>query len=180
MIPFSKELYIEQDDFMENPPGKFRRLGPGREVRLRYGYYIQYSSHEVDENGNVTVVHCTYDPESKGGSSPDGRKVKGTIHWVSASEALDCTVHLYDRLFKVEDPDSDKDIDFLEQLNPESKIVLEHAKAEPGLKDLKAGESVQFERQGYFCVDEVDSTKNNIVFNRVVTLRDSWAKIQGK
>ncbi|MGL1930139.1 MAG: glutamine--tRNA ligase/YqeY domain fusion protein [Desulfotalea sp.] len=180
MIPFSKEIYIEQDDFMENPPGKFRRLGPGREVRLRYGYYIQYSSHEVDENGNVTVVHCTYDPESKGGSSPDGRKVKGTIHWVSASEALDCTVHLYDRLFKVENPDSDKDIDFLEQLNPESKVVLEHAKAEPGLKNLKVGESVQFERQGYFCVDEVDSTEDNIVFNRVVTLRDSWAKIQGK
>lgn len=180
MIPFSKELYIEQEDFMENPPGKFRRLGPGREVRLRYGYYIQYASHETDADGNVTVVHCTYDPESKGGSSPDGRKVKGTIHWVSAAQALDCTIHLYDRLFNHENPDADKEVNFLEHLNPESKVVLKNAKAEPCLQELPIGETVQFERQGYFCKDEVDSTEDNIVFNRVVTLRDSWAKIQGK
>ncbi|CAG37467.1 glutamine--tRNA ligase/YqeY domain fusion protein [Desulfotalea psychrophila] len=177
-LPFSRELYIERNDFMENPPGKFRRLGPGKEVRLRYGYYIQYASHLKDETtGEITEIHCTYDPESRGGSSPDGRKVKGTIHWVSAKHALDCTVHLYDRLFNVENPDADKEVDFLEHLNKDSKLVLRHAKAEPALATLPVGESVQFERQGYFCVDSVDSTEENIVFNRVVTLRDSWAKI---
>lgn len=176
-LPFSREIYIEREDFMENPPGKFRRLGPGREVRLRYGYYIQYASHTKDEKtGEITEIHCTYDPESKGGHSPDGRKVKGTIHWVSAAEALDCTVHLYDRLFNVENPDGDKEVSFLEHLNPESKIILKHAKAEPSLVKLQPGESVQFERQGYFCVDSVDSSKDNVVFNRVVTLRDSWEK----
>lgn len=177
ILPFSREIYIEREDFMEEPPRKFHRLGPGREVRLRYGYYIQYASHNVDENGNVTEIHCTYDPESKGGSSPDGRKVKGTIHWVSAAEALDCTIHLYDRLFKVEHPDADKDVSFIEHLNKDSKVVLTHAKAEPILAELKPGKSVQFERQGYFCVDSVDSTPENVVFNRVVTLRDSWAKV---
>ncbi len=178
IIPFSKELYIERDDFMENPPGKFRRLGPGREVRLRYGYYIQYVSHKKDENtGKITEIHCTYDPESKGGSSPDGRKVKGTIHWVSAKHALDCNVNLYDRLFNAEYPDADKEVDFLELLNPDSKLVLEGAKAEPSLAELHAGESVQFERQGYFCIDSVESTEEKPVFNRVVTLRDSWAKM---
>lgn len=177
LLPFSREIYIEREDFMENPPGKFRRLGPGREVRLRYGYYIQYASHSKDEKtGEITEIHCTYDPESKGGHSPDGRKIKGTIHWVSAAQALDCTIHLYDRLFNVENPDGDKDVSFLEHLNPESKLVLKHAKAEPSLVHLQPGESVQFERQGYFCVDAIDSTKDNIVFNRVVTLRDSWAK----
>lgn len=176
ILPFSREIYIEREDFMEEPPKKFRRLGPGREVRLRYGYYIQYASHKVDDNGHITEIHCTYDPESKGGSSPDGRKVKGTIHWVSAAEALDCTIHLYDRLFNVEHPDADKEVSFLEHLNQDSKVVLSHAKAEPSLVDLKPGKSVQFERQGYFCVDGVDSTPENVVFNRVVTLRDSWAK----
>ena len=177
-IPFSRELYIERDDFMENPPGKFRRLGPGREVRLRYGYYIQYVSHTKDEEtGKITEIHCTYDPESKGGSSPDGRKVKGTIHWVAAHQAVDCTIHLYDRLFNVENPDADKEVSFLDHLNPESKIVLHHAKAEPSITSLAPGESIQFERQGYFCIDSVDSTPDNIVMNRAVTLRDSWAKM---
>ena len=177
-LPFSKEIYIERDDFMENPPSKFRRLGPGREVRLRYAYYIQYVSHVKDkETGEITEIHCTYDPESKGGSSPDGRKVKGTIHWVSAEHALDCNVNLYDRLFKVEYPDAEKEVDFLDLLNPDSKVVMQGAKAEPSLAELPVGESVQFERQGYFCVDSVESRKEKPVFNRVVTLRDSWAKI---
>ncbi len=177
LIPFTGELFIERADFMDNPPRKFHRLGPDREVRLRYGYLIQYVSHKIDEEtGEIIEIHCTYDPETRGGSAPDGRKVKGTIHWVSAEKAVPVTVRLYDRLFKVENPEGDKETHFTRQLNPDSGITLTSAMAEPGLTELQPGECVQFERQGYFCVDSVDSQKNKPVFNRTVTLRDSWAK----
>jgi len=175
-LPFSRELYIERNDFMEDPPRKFFRLGPGREVRLRYGYYLTCVSYEKDENGTVTLLHCTYDPETKGGSSPDGRKVKGTIHWVSAAHAIDADVCLYDRLFTVEHPDGDKDTDFTTHLNPDSRKIIRECKLEPSLADLEPGRQVQFERQGYFCQDSVSSSPDRVVFNRVVTLRDSWAK----
>jgi len=176
-IPFSRELYIERSDFMENPPKKFHRLGPGREVRLRYGYLIQYVSHITDDKtGEITEIHCTYDPETRGGSAPDGRKVKGTIHWVSAEHAVQLTVHLYDRLFKVENPEGDKATHFTDQLNPESRITLTGAMAEPCLTELLPGDSIQFERQGYFCADSADHQKDGPVLNRTVTLRDSWAK----
>ena len=178
-LPFSKELYIERSDFMEDPPRKFFRLGPGREVRLRYGYYITCVSYEKDEaTGEVTALHCTYDPESKGGSTPDGRKVKGTIHWVSANHALKCKVLLYDRLFNHETPDSDKDVDFKQYLNPDSRNVLEGCMVEPSLANLEPGSQVQFERQGYFCPDIVESREGSPSFNRIVTLRDSWAKMK--
>jgi glutaminyl-tRNA synthetase len=177
MLPFSRELYIERADFMENPPRKFHRLGPGREVRLRYGYLIRYVSHEKDEQtGEITAIHCTYDPETRGGSAPDGRKVKGTIHWVSAEKGVKVTVRLYDRLFKVENPEEDREIHFTKQLNPDSMVIMDSAIAEPELGQLAPGTTVQFERQGYFCVDSVDSTEDRPVFNRTVTLRDSWAK----
>lgn len=176
-VPFTRELYIERDDFMENPNKKYKRMGPGREIRLRYGYLVRYVCHTKDETtGEITEVHCTYDPETKGGSAPDGRKVKGTIHWVSATKGLPVTVRLYDRLFKEEDPEADKDVNFLEQLNPQSKVILENAVAEPSLGELKPGETVQFERQGYFCADPVESVPGKPVFNRTVTLRDSWQK----
>lgn len=175
-LPFSKEIYIEREDFMENPPRKYHRLGPGREVRLRYGFLVQYASHIKDEKtGEILEVHCTYDPESKGGNAPDGRKVKGTIHWVSVKHALPVTVRLYDRLFNVDDPEADKETDFLEHLNDQSKIVLTNAMAEPALGEVAPGERVQFERLGYFCADPVDSVAGKPVFNRTVTLRDSWA-----
>lgn len=180
-LPFTKELYIERSDFMEDPPKKFFRLGPGREVRLRYGYLVTCTGYEKDETtGEITVVHCTYDPETKGGSAPDGRKVKGTIHWVSATEGADCEVRLYDRLFNHENPDADKSVDFKAHLNPDSKVIIEHAKCEPSLAKLQPNDKVQFERTGYFCVDSVDSSPNKIVFNRIVTLRDSWEKIKKK
>ena len=176
-IPFTRELYIERADFMENPPRKFHRLGPGREVRLRYGYLIQYVSHKIDEEtGEVEEIHCTYDPETRGGSAPDGRKVKGTIHWVAAEKAVRVTIRLYDRLFMVVNPEGDKETHFTDQLNPDSRIILTKAMAEPGLTKLLPGDCVQFERQGYFCVDSVDSQNDTPVFNRTVTLRDSWAK----
>lgn len=174
-LPFGREIYIERNDFMEDPPKKYFRLGPGREVRLRYGYLIQYVSHTTNETtGEITEIHCTYDPETKGGSAPDGRKVKGTIHWVAAQTAVPVTVRLFDRLFNVEDPEADKDIDFLEHLNPESKIILTEAMAEPSLSAAAAGEPLQFERHGYFCADTIDSTPGAPVFNRTATLRDSW------
>jgi len=174
-LPFTKELYIEGSDFMENPSRKYHRLGPDREVRLRYGYLIRYVSHEKDQDtGKITVIHCSYDPETKGGSAPDGRKVKGTIHWVSAEKGIPVTVRLYDRLFMMEDPEADKDVDFLKQLNPDSKVIVTGAIAEPSLALLQAGDSVQFERQGYFCADPVESKPGCPVFNRTVTLRDSW------
>jgi len=177
LIPFTRELYIERADFMENPPRKFHRLGPGREVRLRYGYLIQYVSHQTDaKTGEVTEIHCTYDPDTRGGSAPDGRKVKGTIHWVSADKSCPVTVRLYDRLFIVENPEADRETHFMEHLNPDSEITLNKAMAEPSLMKLLPGETVQFERHGYFCADSVESTKDAPVFNRTVTLRDSWAK----
>ncbi|BCL60181.1 glutamine--tRNA ligase [Desulfomarina profundi] len=177
MLPFSRELYIERADFMEDPPRKFHRLGPGREVRLRYGYLIQYVSHEKDEKtGEITEIHCTYDPETKGGSAPDGRKVKGTIHWVSAKKGVNITVRLYDRLFKVENPEEDRNTHFIDQLNPDSMITMDRAVAEPEIAGLAPGTTIQFERQGYFCVDPTTSEHNRPILNRTVTLRDSWAK----
>lgn len=178
-LPFSREIYIERGDFMEDPPKKFFRLGPGREVRLRYGYYITCDSYVKDEaTGTITEIHCTYDPESQGGSTPDGRKVKGTIHWVSAQHAVPMQVKLYDRLFSCENPDADKEVDFKEHLNPNSIQVLENCMGEPALAELEPGKQVQFERQGYFCPDIVESTREHLVFNRIVTLRDSWAKVK--
>ena len=177
-VPFSRELYIEQDDFMEDPPKKFHRLGPGREVRLRYGYFITCEKVvKDDKSGEVIELHCTYDPLTKGGNAPDGRKVKGTIHWVSAAHAIDAEVRLYDRLFTEENPEGDKDKDFTEFLNPDSLVALQGCKLEPSLLAVKANENYQFERQGYFCLDNVDSIPEKRVFIRTVTLRDSWAKM---
>ncbi len=176
-LPFSREIYIERFDFMENPPKKFFRLGVGREVRLRYAYFITCQSVVKDENtGEILEVHCTYDPATYGGNAPDGRKVKGTIHWVSAAHALQCKIRLYDRLFAVENPDADKEVDFKEHLNPDSLSLLSNCMVEPSLADLEPGACVQFERQGYFCIDTKDSKPGAPVFNRTVGLRDSWAK----
>ena len=170
-IPFSKEIYIERNDFMEDPPRKFFRLGPGREVRLRYAYFITCNDVIKDEDGNVTEIHCTYDPETRGGNAPDGRKVRGTIHWVSVSDAVDAEVRIYDRLFNKIDPEEGGD--FLDALNPDSCMV-KAAKLEPCLSE-PGGETYQFERLGYFKKDEKLS-KNGDVFIRVVSLRDSWAR----
>lgn len=178
-VPFSRELYIERDDFMENPPRKFFRLGPGREVRLRYAYYITCNDVIKDENGEITELHCTYDPETKGGNSPDGRKVKATLHWVSVKHAVKSEVRLYDRLFNDENPLGHKDIDFKNFMNPDSLKVLPTCFIEPFVKNAKPLEHFQFERLGYFNVD-LDSTEENLVFNRTVALRDSWAKSQKK
>ncbi|MCF8055197.1 MAG: glutamine--tRNA ligase/YqeY domain fusion protein [Desulfocapsa sp.] len=178
-IPFSREIYIEHTDFMEDPPKKFFRLGIGREVRLRYAYFITCESIVKDEaTGEILEVHCTYDPATYGGNAPDGRKVKGTIHWVSAAEALPCEIRLYDRLFNVENPDSDKEVDFKEHLNPDSLTSLPNCMVEPSLADAEPGTCFQFERQGYFCVDAKDSMPGAPVFNRTVGLRDSWAKVK--
>jgi len=175
-VPFSKVLYIERDDFQEEPHKKFYRLYPGNEVRLRYAYFVTCTRVVKDpETGEVTEVHCTYDPATRGGDAPDGRRVKATIHWVSAQHAISAEIRLYDRLFSVENPDSDS---FKEFLNPNSLEVLE-AFVEPGLKEAEPGYRLQFERQGYFCVDQ-DSTDEKLVFNRTVALRDSWAKIAQK
>ncbi len=175
MVPFTRELYIERDDFMEDPPKKYHRLGPGREVRLRFAYLVRYISHVKDaESGKITEIHCTYDPATRGGSAPDGRKVKGTIHWVSAEKAMPLTVRLFDRLFKVEDPEADKNIDFLDQMNPHSKLVVSNAMAEPSLMELLPGDNIQLERLGYFCADHVESQVGQPVLNRTVTLKDSW------
>ena len=176
-IPFSREIYIEREDFMEDPPKKFFRLGPDREVRLRYGYFIRCVSMVKDAaTGKITEIHCTYDPETRGGSAPDGRKVKGTIHWVSATHAISCPVRLYDRLFLSENPDADKNVDFKEHLNPKSLTTLDHCMLEPSLGQAQPGESFQFERNGYFCADLIDSLPGSPVFNRTVTLKDSWTK----
>ncbi len=174
-VPFSKILYIEKEDFKEDAGKKFFRLKPGSEVRLRYAYFIKCNEVIKDENGNVTELLCTYDPLSKGGKSPDGRKVKGTLHWVSAKHAVDVDVRLYDRLFSDEAPDGHKDKDFTEFINPDSLTVLENCKAEPFIKNAVAGDRFQFERKGYFCVDK-DSSENKIIINRTVSLRDSWKK----
>ena len=176
-LPFSREIFIERTDFLENAPKKFFRLDIGREVRLRYAYFITCVSVVKDEeSGEVKELHCTYDPETYGGNAPDGRKVKGTIHWVDARQAVQCEIRLYDRLFKVENPDADKDVDFKEHLNPDSLTSLNNCLVEPSLADAKPGTCVQFERQGYFCVDSRDSKPGALVFNRTVGLRDSWAK----
>jgi glutaminyl-tRNA synthetase len=172
-VPFSRELFIEQSDFMEDPPRKFFRLGPGREVRLRYAYFITCNEVIRNENGKVVELHCTYDPKTKGGSAPDGRKVKGTIQWVSSQHAVDAIVRLYDRLFLSENPD--KKDDYIQNLNPESCKILTKSKCEPSLKTPKKL-TYQFERNGYFVLDEKDSSDGNLVFNRAVSLRDSWAK----
>ncbi len=175
-VTFSREIYIEQDDFMLDPPGKYFRLCPTKEVRLKGAYYIKYASHETDEQGNITTVHCTYDPESRGGETPDGRKVKGTLHWVSADHCATATVRLYDRLFNVENPSDEEGVSsFADNLNPESLTVLENCKIDASLANAQVGDTFQFMRQGYFCVDK-DSTKENIVFNRTVALKDSFAK----
>ena len=179
MVPFSRVLYIEQDDFREEAPKKFFRLAPGREVRLRYAYYITCVGVEKDEaTGDIKVLHCTYDPETKGGSSPDGRKVKGTIHWVSAPHALEARVRLYDHLMLAPDEDQKEQPDFTDLLNKDSLEILTSCRVEPGLKDAVPGSRVQFERLGYFCVDPVDSSSGKPVFNRTVSLRDTWAKIE--
>jgi glutaminyl-tRNA synthetase len=179
MVPFSRELYIERDDFMENPPNKFFRLSPGREVRLRYAYFVKCTDVIKDEDGNITEVHCTYDPESRGGNSPDGRKVKATLHWVSAAHAIEAEVRLYDRLFTLEDPSEDKNQDFKTFLNPDSLVVLPTCYIEPFVKGATALSHFQFERLGYFNVDP-DSVPENLVFNRTVLLKDTWSKEKGK
>lgn len=178
-VPFSRELYIERDDFMEDPPRKFFRLGPGREVRLRYAYFITCNNVVKNKNGEITELHCTYDPASKGGNSPDGRKVKATLHWVSVEHAVKSEVRLYDRLFNDENPDGHKEIDFKEFMNPDSLQVLSNCYIEPFIKDAKPLDHFQFERLGYFNFD-IDSTVETPVFNRTVQLRDSWAKAQKK
>lgn len=178
-VPFSRELYIEREDFMEDPPRKFFRLGPGREVRLRYAYFITCNDVIKNENGEITELHCTYDPASKGGNSPDGRKVKATLHWVSAAHAIKSEVRLYDRLFNDENPDGHKDVDFKEFMNPESLKVLSECYLEPFVKDAKPLDHFQFERLGYFTYD-IDSSSEKPVFNRTVPLRDSWVKEQNK
>jgi glutaminyl-tRNA synthetase len=183
MLPFSKTIYIEQDDFMEDPPKKFFRLAPGREVRLRYAYFIKCTDVIKDETtGKVIEVHCTYDPETKGGDAPDGRKVKATLHWVSADHSLKTEVRLYDRLFVTENPaaDNKEELDFIKHLNPNSLEILLHSRVEPSLANAAPGSIYQFERLGYFCVDTKDSTDNDLVFNRTVTLRDSWKKMDKK
>jgi glutaminyl-tRNA synthetase len=179
-LPFCRELYVEETDFMEDAPKKFFRLSVGREVRLRYAYLVTCQDVIKDENGKVVELHCTYDPETRGGTAPDGRKVKGTIHWVSARHGLRATVNLYDRLFTVEHPDMDKGKDFKDFLNPDSLEVLENAVVEPSLKSAAPDDRFQFERQGYFCLDSQQATPEHPVFNRIVTLRDSWARMNKK
>jgi glutaminyl-tRNA synthetase len=175
-VPFSRELYIERDDFMENPPKKFFRLAPGREVRLRGAYFITCTGVDKNEAGDVIGLRCSYDPSTRGGDAPDGRKVKATLHWVSAAHALDAEVRLYDRLFKTETPGSDGD--YRDDLNPASLEVLSGCKIEPSVAGVPPGGRYQFERLGYFCVDP-DSTASRLVFNRTVSLKDSWARIAG-
>jgi glutaminyl-tRNA synthetase len=180
-VPFSKVIYIEKNDFMEDPPRKFFRLGPGREVRLRYAYFITCTDVIKDENGEVVELRCTYDPATRGGDSPDGRKVKGTIHWVSAEKAVDAEVRLYDHLFTKEYPSNvEEGEDWKNNINPDSLKVLTGCKIEPAIAEVKVGTSFQFERMGYFCLDSKDSKPDKLVFNRAVTLRDTWAKIAKK
>ena len=174
-ISFCREIYIDRQDFMEEAPKKFFRLAPGREVRLRYAYFITCTSVIHDSEGQISELRCSYDPESRGGQSPDGRKVKGTLHWVSVQHALDAEVRQYDRLFQDANPLADRSKDFLELINPDSKAVITNSKVEPGLINATTGKSFQFERVGYFCVDP-ESTPSHLVFNRTVELRDSWGK----
>lgn len=179
-VPFSRELWIERDDFMEDAPKKFFRLAPGREVRLRYAYLVTCTSVEKNEAGEVTVVHATHDPDSRGGNAPDGRKVKGTIHWVSAAHALRATCRLYEHLFAVKDPSDLPDESWAEGLTPDSCLALENCMVEPSLASAEPEQPLQFERKGYFVLDSADSEPDHLVFNRSVGLRDSWAKSQKK
>jgi len=177
-VPFSKTLYIERDDFMEDPPRKFFRLAPGREVRLRYAYFITCTDVVKDADGNITELHCTYDPETRGGDAPDGRKVKATMHWVSAEHALKAEVRLYDYLFTKENPEEvEEGKNFEANINPDSLKVLTDCYIEPSVAGTKLLDRFQFERLGYFCTDK-DSAGDKLVFNRTATLRDTWAKIQ--
>ncbi len=179
-MPFCREIYIERDDFMENPPKKFFRLTPGKEVRLKGGYIIMCNDVVKDAQGNITEIHCTYDPDTLSGTPGSMRKVKGTLHWVSARHAVDAEVRLYDRLFAVENPSAETDKDFRELLNPDSLKVVTNAKVEPYLAQIaKPEDKFQFQRIGYFCVD-LDSTPEHLIFNRTITLKDSWAKAQKK
>lgn len=178
-IAFSKRVYIEKEDFMENPVKGYHRLFPGNEIRLKHAYYITAQSIDKDENGNILRVHCTYDPESRGGQTPDGRKVKGTSHWVSADHALCAEVRQYDKLFKAEYPGGETG-NYLDDINPESLVVIEKAYIEKDAENAKVGDYLQFIRNGYYCVDSKDSTKEHMVFNRTVTLKDSWAKQKSK
>ncbi len=178
LIPFSREILIERSDFMENPPPKFYRLAPNREVRLRYGYIVKCVDVVKDEKGNILEIHCTYDPTTKGGYTPDGRKVQGTIHWVSAPHAIQAEMRLYDRLFNVPEPSNvPEGKSFLDFINPSSLKIIPHAMVEPNLANSKPGDRFQFERLGYYCTDK-DSTPNHLIFNLTVPLRDTWAKIQ--
>ena len=181
MVPFSRELWIEREDFMEDPPKKFFRLSPGREVRLRWAYFVMCTGVVKDADGRVTEIHCTYDPATKGGDAPDGRKVKATLHWVSVPHAVTAEVRLYDHLFRCEDPDevSDPSLDWKSNLNPASLTLVQQARLEPALGTATVGSRFQFERLGYFCVD-ADSKPGQPVFNRTVTLKDTWAKEQSK
>jgi glutaminyl-tRNA synthetase len=183
-VPFSRELYIEQDDFREVPPPKYYRLSPGKEVRLRNAYFVTAHSVVTDAEGNIAEVHCTYDPLSRGGNSPDGRKVKSTMHWVSATHAISAEIRLYDKLFTKADPgDFEEGDTFHSNLNPNSLEVVTDAKLEPSLASAKLGDHFQFERVGYFCLDQdstPDSTPANLVFNRTLPLKDSWARIEKK
>ena len=175
-VIFSREIFIEQDDFMLDPPGKYFRLCPQKEVRLKGAYYIKYASHETDDGGNITTVHCTYDPESRGGETPDGRKVKGTLHWVSKDSAIKATVRLYDRLFNVENPSDEEGVSsFADNLNPNSLVVLDDCLIDKEIENAKPGDTFQFMRQGYFTVDK-DSKPGELVFNRTVALKDSFVK----
>ena len=175
-VIFSKEIFVEQDDFMAEPVKKYFRLFPGNEVRLKSAYLVKCESYETDEEGNVTCVHCTYDPESKGGNAPDGRKVKGTIHWASREGSVNAEIRLYDRLFTVENPADESNGTYKDFLNPDSLVVLKDCLVEKGIaENLKAGDTFQFMRQGYFCADK-DSTEGRIVFNRTVQLNSSWGK----
>jgi glutaminyl-tRNA synthetase len=179
-VPFSRVLYIEQDDFREVPPKGYFRLSPGKEVRLRYGYFVTAQSVTKNEEGEVVEVHATYDPATRGGNAPDGRRVKSTIHWVSAAHAIDAEVRLYDNLFSNPDPnDVPEGRDFTANLNPNSLEIIASAKLEPSLKSAKPGDRFQFERLGYFCVDP-DTTPEKLVFNRTVALKDTWAKVEKK
>jgi glutaminyl-tRNA synthetase len=179
-VPFTRELYIEQEDFMENPPGKFFRLAPGKEVRLRYAYIIKCEEVIKDAEGKIVELHCTYDPETRSGMPQANRKVKGTLHWVSATGCIDTEVRLYEQLFTKENPDDSEDgKDFLSNLNPDSLQIV-RAKVEPSLSAAVPGTHFQFERKGYFTVDTLLSTPGTPVFNRTVTLRDTWAKMSGK
>jgi glutaminyl-tRNA synthetase len=178
MVPFTRELWIERDDFMEEPAKKFYRLSPGREVRLRSAYFVTCTDVVKDGDGRIVELRCTYDPATRGGDSPDGRRPKATLHWLSADHAVPAEVRLYDHLFADPYPGAGGR-DLFEDLNPESEVVLRDCLVEPSLADLPLGETVQFERLGYFCPDP-DSTPGAIVFNRTLTLRDTWAKLQAQ